>query len=100
MNNKSLFKIEHREKDINKELRDEDYDEINKDISKAISEMKKNKQDDDIDMNICEEEEKNLNIFDYNFFSEKSSEFSKDNKRVRKSINQHVPIIIIAKKKK
>ena len=81
MNNKSLFKIEHREKDINKEIKDEDYDEINKDISKAISEMKKNKQDDDIDMNYCEEEEKILNIFDYNFFFEKSSEFSKDNKR-------------------
>ena len=64
---------------MNKEFTEEDYEQINKEISKALFEMKKEKQDEvnsDEDLN---EQEKELNNFDYDFFSDNSNSISNDN---------------------
>ena len=80
MFNKALFKNdEMNEKEKNKEFTEEDYEQINKEISKALFEMKNEKQDDLSEEDINESEsEKELNTFDYDFFSDKSS-ISNDN---------------------
>ena len=80
MFNKALFNKEKEENYKNKELTEEDFDQINKEISKALSNMKKENQDNDSNENIDEAEaEKELNNFDYDFFSENSNSFSNDN---------------------
>ena len=80
MFNKSLFNKEKEENDKLKELEEEDFEQINKEISKALSNMKKERQDNNSDEKINEAEaEKDLNNFDYDFFSENSNSFSNDN---------------------
>jgi hypothetical protein len=79
MFNKALFNKEIEEKENNKEFTEEDYEQINKEISKALFEMKKEKENDELEEDINEaEKEKELNNFDYDFFSDKSS-ISNDN---------------------
>ena len=80
MFNKALFKNDElNEKEKNKEFTEEDYEQINKEISKALFEMKNEKEDDILEEDINETEaEKELNNFDYDFFSDKSS-ISNDN---------------------
>ena len=78
MFNKGIFYNEKEENDKNKELTEEDYEQINKEISKALSEMKKEKQEDDSDEN-SNKSEKELNNFDYDFFSDNSNSISNDN---------------------
>ena len=78
MFNKALFNNdEMSEKEKDKEFTEEDYEQINKEISKALIEMKNVKQDDILEEEI-NETEKELNNFDYDFFSDKSS-ISNDN---------------------
>ena len=83
MFNKSLFNKEMEDSKKNNEFTEEDYDQINKEISKALSQMKKEKQDNDENDNEegIEEAEPNkeLNNFDYDFFSENSNSISNDN---------------------
>ena len=86
MFNKSLFKNDIEENDNNKENKDfteEDYDQINKEISKALFEMKKEKEEEgSSEENNNEQEkeqEKDLDNFDYDFFSENSNSISNDN---------------------
>ena len=82
MFNKSLFSKEN-EDNKNIEFTEEDYDQINKEISKALSEMKKEKLDNDDNGNEEDIDEaepnKELNNFDYDFFSENSNSISNDN---------------------
>ena len=77
MFNKALFNKEIEEKENNKEFTEEDYEQINKEISKALFEMKKEKENDELEEDINEAETE-LNNFDYDFFSDKSS-ISNDN---------------------
>ena len=68
MLNKGLFNSEINEKDKNKEFTEEDYEQINKEISKALFEMKTEKQDESDSDEDINENEKPLNSFDYDFF--------------------------------
>ena len=77
MFNKGLFNTENDEIDKNKEFTEEDYEQINKEISKALFEMKQEKQDEDSNEDSINENEKELNNFDYDFFSDNS--ISNDN---------------------
>ena len=63
------------------ELTEEDYDLINKDISKALSDMKKDNKDQDEDNNNNEENENedDLAYFDKDFFTDSSNSISHDN---------------------
>lgn len=81
MFNKSLFNKETEDNNKNNEFTEEDYDQINKEISKALSEMKKQKNDDNGNEDSIDEAEPNkeLNNFDYDFFSENSNSISNDN---------------------
>ena len=60
-----------------KELTEQDYIQINKDISKALVKMKEEKDNDSNES--PEESEKELANFDIDFFSESSNSFSVDN---------------------
>ena len=86
MFNKSLFKKDIEDKnDKNKDFTEEDYDQINKEISKALFEMKKAKEEEgNLEENNNEQEkeqeqEKDLDNFDYDFFSDNSNSLSNDN---------------------
>ena len=86
MFNKTLFKNEIEENDKNKDFTEEDYEQINKEISKALFEMKKAKEDEgSLEENNNQQEkekeqEKDLDNFDYDFFSEISNNsISNDN---------------------
>ena len=82
--NKALIKKEGEEElesENNNELTEQDYIQINKDISKALFDMKKEEEEDKdegLDENI-EENEKELTNFDMDFFSESSNSISMDN---------------------
>ena len=78
MFNKALFNKEENDNDKNKELTEEDYDQINKEISKALFQMKKEEGENNSDENIDEAENESDN-FDYDFFSDKSNSISNDN---------------------
>ena len=78
MLNKGLFNTEINEKDKNKEFTEEDYEQINKEISKALFEMKTEKQDESNSDEDINENEKPLNSFDYDFFYDNIS-ISNDN---------------------
>jgi len=78
MFNKALLNKEENDTDNNKELTEEDYDQINKEISKALFQMKKEEEENNSDENI-DEDEKELDNFDYDFFSNKSNSISNDN---------------------
>ena len=78
MLNKGLFNTEINEKDKNKEFTEEDYEQINKEISKALFEMKTEKQDESDSDEDINENEKPLNSFDYDFFYDNIS-ISNDN---------------------
>ena len=62
----------------NKELTEQDYIQINEEISKALFEMKNEKENEN-DSNDSEENEKELDNFDKDFFSESSNSVSMDN---------------------
>ena len=68
---------EELEKEENNELTDQDFIQINKEISKALYDMKKEKDDENYEN--FEEEEKELANFDIDFFSESSNSMSIDN---------------------
>ena len=76
---RSLFTYDNQQKNKNKEFTEEDYDQINKEISKALFEMKKEKQDEGESEEDMNGEEKELNNFDYDFFSDNSNSISNDN---------------------
>lgn len=79
--NKALKKDgeEELESENNNELTEQDYIQINKDISKALFDMKKEgDKDEDPDESI-EENERELTNFDMDFFSESSNSISMDN---------------------
>ena len=82
--NKALIKKEGEEElesENNNELTEQDYIQINKDISKALFDMKKEEEEDKdeaLDESI-EENEKELTNFDMDFFSESSNSISMDN---------------------
>ena len=60
------------------EFTEEDYEQINKDISKALVDMKKDNEAEEKD-NDNEEEEDNIENFDIDFFSDSSNSMSFDN---------------------
>ena len=62
------------------EITEEEYEQINKDISKVLNDMKKQKQDENEDnQNDEEEEDDKLDFFDKNFFKDSSNSISFDN---------------------
>ena len=62
------------------EFTEEDYEEINKDISQALFDMKKNNQDQNEDNNSEDNEnEDNIDFFHKDFFSDSSNSISFDN---------------------
>ena len=62
------------------EITEEEYEQINKDISKVLNDMKKQKQDENEDnQNDEEEEDDKLDFFDKNFFIDSSNSISFDN---------------------
>ena len=63
---------------IKKELSEEDYIQINKDISKALIEMKNEEENNNESEEENSDDEKELDNFDMDFFSE-SSNISIDN---------------------
>ena len=80
--NGDFHKNDEKEKNKNYELSEKDFNEINKDISKALIEMEKekdseNENSDKEDDDDNDEEEKNINDFDL-FFSNNSSISSLD----------------------
>ena len=81
MFNKNLFKNknENEENDKNKDFAEEDYDQINKEISRALFEMKKEKEEEGCSEDNNLEQEKNLDNFDFDFFSDNPNSVSNDN---------------------
>ena len=80
MFNKSVFCKEKEENNKSKELTEEDYDQINQEITKVLSQMKKENQDNVDDENNDEGDEgKKDNLFCYDFYSENSNPISIDN---------------------
>ena len=80
---KNKEKEENFENDNSKELTEEDYIQINKDISKALFDMKKeedeeNEKEKKSNEN-SDEDKKELINFDMDFFSESSNSISMDN---------------------
>ena len=63
-------------KKLNLEIPEEDFDQINKDINKALVDMKKDKEEEEID---DESEEEIIENFDRDFFSDSSNSISFDN---------------------
>ena len=78
MFNKGLFNNDKNENDKNKEFNEEDYEQINKEITKALSQMKKENQEEDSEEDNSDAE-KEVNNFDYDFFSDNSNSISIDN---------------------
>ena len=80
MFNKSIFSKEKEDNNKSKELTEEDYDQINQEITKVLSQMNKEKQDNaDDESNDEGDEGKEENIFCYDFYSENSNPISNDN---------------------
>lgn len=80
--NKALIKKEGEEEiesENNNDLTEQDYIQINKDISKALFDMKKEEDKDEDPDESIEENEKELTNFDMDFFSESSNSISMDN---------------------
>ena len=80
--NKALIKNEGEEEiesENNNDLTEQDYIQINKDISKALFDMKKEEDKDEDPDESIEENEKELTNFDMDFFSESSNSISMDN---------------------
>jgi len=80
--NKDIIKKEGEEEidsENNNELTEQDYIQINKDISKALFDMKKEEDKDGDPDESIEENEKELTNFDMDFFSESSNSISMDN---------------------
>jgi len=80
--NKDIIKKEGEEEiesENNNELTEQDYIQINKDISKALFDMKKEEDKDEEPDESIEENEKDLTNFDMDFFSESSNSISMDN---------------------
>ena len=80
--NKDIIKKEGEEEidsENNNELTEQDYIQINKDISKALFDMKKEEDKDEEPDESIEENEKELTNFDMDFFSESSNSISMDN---------------------
>ena len=79
--NKDIIKKEGEEEidsENNNELTEQDYIQINKDISKALFDMKKEEDKDEEPDESIEENEKELTNFDMDFFSESSNSISMD----------------------
>ena len=80
--NKAFIKKEGEEElesENNNDLTEQDYIQINKDISKALFDMKKEEDKDEDSGESIEENEKELTNFDMDFFSESSNSISMDN---------------------
>ena len=84
--NRNLITKEKEEKNDSKdnnELTEKDYIQINEEISKALFEMKNEKEkENENDSNDSEENEKELDNFDKDFFSESSNSISMDNRDI------------------
>jgi hypothetical protein len=72
----NINKLQSQKKE--EEFTEEDYDQINKDISKALNDMKKNNEDEEDEDNEENEIDK-LNFFDKDFFTDSSNSISFDN---------------------
>ena len=72
----NINKLQSQKKE--EEFTEEDYDQINKDISKALNDMKKNNEEEEDEDNEENEIDK-LNFFDKDFFTDSSNSISFDN---------------------
>ena len=78
MLNQALNINKPQESKKSEEYTKEEYDQINKDITQALMDMKENKQDQEDDNNHEEKEDDKIDFFDKDFFSDSSNSVSFD----------------------